>query len=62
MIVIGPGKHGATRCGVHPLSNKALCGAEATGTVKRSDFGMKFGLPSVGDEIRLTIQSEAFKD
>ena len=50
------------KCGVHPVSKKSLCGAEVTGVIKRSDFGMKFGLPSVGDEIRLTIQFEAFKD
>jgi len=50
------------KCGIHPVSKKALCGAEVTGTIKRSDFGMKFGLPSVGDDVRLTIQFEAFKD
>jgi len=50
------------KCGVHPVSKKALCGAEVTGTIKRSEYGMKFGLPSVGDDIRLTIQFEAFKD
>ena len=50
------------KCGTHPVNKKALCGAEVTGTIKRSDFGMKFGLPSVGDDIRLTIQFEAFKD
>ena len=50
------------KCGIHPVSKKALCGAEVTGTIKRSDFGMKFGLPSVGDQILLTIQFEAFKD
>lgn len=50
------------KCGVHPVSKKALCGAGITGDIKRSEFGMKAGLPSVGDDIRLTIQFEAFKD
>lgn len=50
------------KCGVHPINKRALCGAEVTGSIKRSDFGMKSGLPSVGDEVQLTIQIEAFKD
>lgn len=52
----------AVRCGVHPLSKRALCGAEAEGAIRRSDFGMSYGLPSVGDEIRLMVQFEAFRD
>lgn len=50
------------KCGTHPVSKKALCGAEVTGAIKRSDFGMKYGLPSVGDDIQLNIQFEAFRD
>ena len=38
-----------------------LCGGNATGTFKRSDFGMKFGIPAVGDEIRLQVQFEALR-
>ncbi len=49
-------------CGIHPVSKKALCGAELSGAIKRSDFGMKYGLPSVGDDVQLTIQFEAFRD
>lgn len=50
------------KCGIHPVSKKPLCGAEVAGAIKRSDFGMKYGLPSVGDDIQLTIQFEAFRD
>jgi polyisoprenoid-binding protein YceI len=50
------------KCGNHPVSKKALCGAEVTGSIKRSDFGMKASLPSIGDDIQLTIQVEAFRD
>ena len=39
-----------------------MCGGNATGTVKRSDFGMKFGIPAVGDELKLWIEFEAYKD
>ncbi len=44
--------------GKGPRGNK-IVGAEATLKVKRSDFGMKFGLPNIGDEITLIISVEA---
>ena len=50
------------KCGSHPVSKRSLCGAEVSGSLKRSEFGMTASLPSVGDDIRLTIQFEAFKD
>lgn len=50
------------KCGNHPVSKKALCGAEVTGSIKRSEFGMKSSLPSIGDDVQLTIQIEAFRD
>ncbi len=50
------------KCGPHPVSKREMCGGNATGTVKRSDFGMKFGIPAVGDELKLWIEFEAFKD
>lgn len=50
------------KCGIHPVSKKALCGAEVTGTIKRSDFGMNASLPSIADDVRLTIEIEAFRD
>lgn len=50
------------KCGVHPMNKKDLCGAAATASVKRSDFGMKYGLPAIGDDIKIAIQIEAFKE
>jgi polyisoprenoid-binding protein YceI len=50
------------KCGPNPVAKKDACGADATATVKRSDFGMKYGLPAVGDEVKLMINVEAFKD
>ena len=50
------------KCGDHPVSKKPLCGAEVTGMIRRSEFGMKASLPSIGDDVRLVIQFEAFKD
>ncbi|BCL75901.1 polyisoprenoid-binding protein [Jeongeupia sp. HS-3] len=49
------------KCGPHPMMKKAWCGAAASATLKRSDFGMKAYLPGVGDEVKLTIQVEAGK-
>lgn len=49
------------KCGPHPFSKKPVCGAEVTGTIKRSEFGMKYGVPAVGDDIKLLIQVEAGK-
>jgi len=52
----------AFKCGVHPMNKKDVCGAAATGQFKRSDFGMKYGLPNVGDDIKLVFEVEAVKD
>jgi len=48
-------------CGQHPRSKKEQCGANATAQIKRSDFGMKSYLPIIGDDIKLMIQTEAYK-
>ena len=36
-------------------------GFESTFTVKRSDYGMTFMIPDVGDEVRLMVNMEAIK-
>jgi polyisoprenoid-binding protein YceI len=50
------------KCGIHPLNRKALCSADVAGTIKRSDFGIKYGLPLLGDDVKLLIPVEAYKD
>ena len=50
------------KCGANPMSKKAMCGGNAGGSIKRSDFGMKFGIPALGDEVRLMVEFEAYKD
>lgn len=50
------------KCGNHPFNKKAMCGADVSGTIKRSDFGMKYGVPVIGDEVKLLIQVEALKE
>lgn len=50
------------RCGIHPMLKREVCGADLTGAIKRSDFGMKYALPAVGDDVKLMIQVEAIND
>ncbi len=50
------------RCGEHPMNKKAMCGADVTATIKRSDFGMTKYLPAIGDEVNINASVEAFKD
>jgi len=50
-------------CGEHPMNKKSMCGAEATTTIMRSEWGMKYALPkAVSDEIKLTIPIEAYRE
>lgn len=46
--------------GPHPFRKEIFrTGWSATTTIKRSDFGMGYGLPLIGDEVQLDIQVEA---
>jgi polyisoprenoid-binding protein YceI len=49
-------------CKDHPLNKRPICGGNASGTLKRSDFGMKYGAPNLGDELKLFLSFEAYKD
>ena len=49
-------------CKDNPMSKKPMCGGNASGSFKRTDFGMKFGVPALGDEIRLMINFEGYKE
>jgi polyisoprenoid-binding protein YceI len=43
--------------GVGP-AKKPVAGFSATGTIKRSDYGMKYAIPNVADEVKLIISGE----
>ncbi len=47
--------------GEHPMTKARTHGFDATTTIKRSDFGVSYGVPMVSDEVKLTIVSEANK-
>ena len=49
------------KCGFNLAVGKQGCGADARGVLRRSDFGMRTGVPFVGDEVRLNIQVEAYQ-
>jgi polyisoprenoid-binding protein YceI len=61
--------HGVTRpvvldttinfAGPHPMNKAPAAGFDATANLKRSDFGIGYGLPNVGDEVQLRITVEA---
>jgi polyisoprenoid-binding protein YceI len=52
----------AFNCGANPMNKKDECGADASADIKRSDFGVKFGTPAIGDDVKLILEIEAIKD
>ena len=50
------------KCGLNMIKLVQTCGANATTTIKRSDFGVDKYVPAVGDEVHIQIQIEAVKD
>lgn len=46
--------------GANPFNKKATVGFHATTTIKRSDFGVMYGIPVVSDNVKLDI-SVAFE-
>ncbi|MBJ7442379.1 MAG: polyisoprenoid-binding protein [Sphingopyxis sp.] len=46
--------HGA---GTNPYNKKATIGFEAEGKIRRSDFGIAYGIPAVSDEVELEIHA-----
>jgi len=49
-------------CKDNPMSKKPMCGGNASTTIKRTDWGMKYGVPAIGDEIRLWVAVEGYRD
>ena len=50
-------------CGENPFNKKPMCSAEASASIRLSDWGMTAGIPnSSGDEVRLVIPIEAYRD
>jgi polyisoprenoid-binding protein YceI len=50
-------------CYTNPMMKKEVCGGDASVTIKRSEYGVKYGTPGpVGDDVKLQIQVEAVHD
>lgn len=48
------------KCAPHPFNKKPMCGADVQTSIKRTDWGMKFGVPGVSDEVKMTFSIEAY--
>lgn len=48
--------------GTHPYSKSHIAGFTAITDIKRSDFGMNYSLPAVGDDIAITLNVEGIRD
>lgn len=46
------------KIGEHPMRKVPWVGFNATATIKRSDFGMNYAVPAVGDDIKISIGLE----
>ncbi|MDP2430700.1 MAG: YceI family protein [Pseudomonadota bacterium] len=49
-------------CTLQFLTRRPLCGADVHTSIKRSDFGMNYGIPLIGDEVKLAIEVEGFRE
>jgi len=49
------------KAAVHPFNQKYVAGFSAKTKIKRSDFGMKYGLPLLSDEVNIMIEVEGFR-
>ncbi len=47
------------KAGQHPMMHKNWVGFDASTTLKRSDWGLSYGIPMVSDEVKLEIEAEA---
>lgn len=50
------------KCDKHPFGTEYHCGFSAATLINRSDWGMNYGLPMVGDEVEIRIEVEAIRD
>lgn len=47
------------KIGKNPFTQVQTAGFSATTTIKRSEFGIEYGVPGIADEIKLVIEAEA---
>jgi polyisoprenoid-binding protein YceI len=49
-------------CKDHAVYKKPACGGNVSATIKRSEYGMKYAIPSISDEVRLSTLFLGFLD
>ncbi len=49
------------KAGKHAFNNKYIAGFSAKMNLKRSDYGMKYGLPMIGDDVSIMIEVEGIR-
>lgn len=49
-------------CAPNPLNKRHMCAGDIVATIKRSDFGMTKYIPTVSDDIQISVPVEAYKD
>lgn len=47
------------KIGKNPITQNKTLGMTISGTIKRSDFGITYGAPGIGDEVKIEIECEA---
>jgi polyisoprenoid-binding protein YceI len=55
-------KINSINCGEHPFSKKQVCGFDAEASIKRSDFGVNYGIPAIGEVLDLQIELEGTRN
>lgn len=49
------------KAGRHPFNQKFVAGFSAKTTIKRSEWGMNYGLPMIGDDVQVVLEVEAIR-
>jgi polyisoprenoid-binding protein YceI len=49
-------------CAANPVNKKFMCAGDIVATIKRSEFGMTKYIPTVSDEILVSVPVEAYRD
>lgn len=49
-------------CKDHPIYKKPACAGNVSTVIRRSEFGIKYGIPNIGDEVRISTLFLGFRD
>jgi polyisoprenoid-binding protein YceI len=49
-------------CGTNPINKKFMCTGDITANIKRSEYGMVKYIPTVSDEIKISVPVESYRN